>query len=220
MLQQLALFLLSLRQPTTGQVNLATLRVNDTLMDVASRSLGDFEQWSAIATLNGLTPPYPSPDNKAQAGQQVFLPGTTGTVASGTPVASYAANVLGTDYDFGPINGTQPAWTGDYQLITGLLNYARSVGRRLQTPIGTLIYHVTYGSRIPGEVGAVQSIDEAARLAAFGESAVMSDPRTASVLSATAVLQPGFLASFTAVAQPIGPGQTPVQLNETISPPV
>ena len=218
MLITLAQFLLALRQPVLSQITQAQVRAKDTLMDIAARNLGNFEQWSAIATLNGLTPPYPGADNTSLVGKQLLLPGSTGTVVSGASAPTYAANVLGTDYDFGPINGAQPVWTGDFRLITGLLNFARALGRRLQTPRGSLIYHVDYGSRIPPEVGAIQAQDEAQRISQFGVSALRSDPRTGTVQSATATILPGSQVSFQASVQPVGPGTQPVFLNETISP--
>lgn len=214
---QVAVFLLTLRQPQLAQVSLATLRNNETLQDLAARSVGDFEQWRSIATLNGLTPPYPGLGNAALAGQDLLLPGSSAAV-SGTATPSYAANVLGTDYDFGPINGSMPAWTGDFNLITGLLNFARAIGRRVQTPLGSLVYHSAYGSRIPGEVGAIAGQGEAAKLAAYAQSAINADPRTGKILSCTAQVQPGFLASVTAIVQPIGAAASPVSVNETISP--
>lgn len=230
MVFSLARFLLSLRRPVLEQVNLAGVRAGDSLMDIAARVLGDFEQWSAIAALNGLAPPYPGQDNGALVGKQVLLPSSTGTIVSGAAVPTYAANVLGTDYDFGPINtGIQvtglttapippsPPWTGDIQVITGLLNFARAIGRRLQTPVGSLIYHPTYGSRIPPEVGAIASLNEAQRLAAFGVSAIAADPRTGNILQPTAQLLPGFAATFQALVQPISPNSQAVLINETIS---
>lgn len=213
---QIALFLLSLRRPAASPPALATLRQNDSLMDLAARSTGSFENWAAIAALNGLQPPYPGPGNQALVGRQLLLPPQNGTPAAGAPLPNYAVDVLGVDLDFGPINGTMPTWTGDYQLISGYSNYARALGRRLQTSLGTLIYHTNYGSRIPPEVGAVQSSDEAARLQQFGRSAILADPRTGAILSSSAQVQPGFAASFAALVQPIGPGSTPVQTNEVI----
>lgn len=216
---QVAYLLLSLRAPITGAAATASLRRNETLMDLAARAAGGYEEWAAVAALNAISPPWPGPTNQgvAASGTSLLLPGSALPV-SGTPVPTYATNVLGVDFDFGPINGTQPAWIGDISLIVGYANLARSLGRRLQTPLGTLIYHPQYGSRIPPEVGAVQDGVEAQRLAAFGGAALSADPRVASVTSATASVQPGFLATFSGVVLPVGPGSSPVSVNETLSP--
>ena len=187
-------------------------------MDLAARQTGDFSEWSTIAAINRLQPPFPGPTNPALAlsGTPLFMPGSAPPLNPNATLPTYAANVLGIDYDFGPINGVQPSWLGDISLISGLTNYRRALGRRLQTTLGTLLYHRNYGSRIPPEVGAIQSTDEAARLAQYGKSALAADPRTANVLTAIATVQPGFLASFSGAVSPIGFGTTSVQINEVI----
>lgn len=214
---QLALLLLSFRTSNVSQPTTATLNNGESLQDLAARATGNFEDWTAIVTANGIRPPYPGATQQALAlsGTALFLSGN-GIFASGATAPTYAANVLGTDWDFGPVNGAQPAWLGDIQLITGYLNYARAIGRRLQTALGTLIYHTQYGSRIPPEVGAVQSATEASRLLQYGKSAIAADPRTGSILGASGSVQPGFQANFSALIQPIGPGAEPVTVNETI----
>lgn len=217
---QLALLLLSLRQPAIGVTNLATLLNNDTLLDFANRNTGDFENWTGIASANGLLPPWTGPAGAAY-GSQLFIP-APGTAAPTPGVAqpTYAANVLGTDYYFGPLNGDMPAWTGDYQLITGYQNLAISLGRRLQTTLGTLVYHSDFGSRIPPEVGNVQDTLTAGHIAAYGQSALLSDPRTGSVVSATATIPAGGLGlvSFNGLVLPIGQNSDAVEINQVISP--
>jgi len=224
----LALLLLSLRKAQVGTAATTSLRNNETLMDLAARNSGNFEDWQNIAAINGMAPPYPGPNNGSAVGATLLLPSAgTGIPAPGTPVPSYAANVLGTDYDFGPINvsvagqlaqGVMPPWAGDFNMIMGYPNFRRAIGRRLQTTLGTLIYHTNYGSRIPPEVGAIQSQDEAAKLAAFARSAITLDPRTGTIINVTATTQPGFLATISALLSPVGIGSSPVSINETLSP--
>jgi hypothetical protein len=68
-------------------------------------------------------------------------------------------------------------------------------------------------------VGAAAGADEAPKLAAFGNAAMLADPRTASTSNVAATLQPGFLASFSGVANPVGNNGTGgVNVNETINP--
>jgi hypothetical protein len=224
-MNNLANLLLALRQHNVVQPIIAELRNAESLADLANRTTSNFENWTAIAALNSLQPPYPGPTNQAIAlsGRQLFV--TNGLVAPGVlpdpddKHATYANNVLGTDWDWGPINGSQPVWNGDISLITGYYNFARSIGRRLQTPLGALIYHFTYGCRIPPEVGAIQSIDEASRLNQYGRSAIFADPRTGQILQSQATTQPGFLATFSATIAPVGPNtSSSVVVNETIGP--
>jgi hypothetical protein len=221
MLNQLAFLLLSLRQPAIGVVNLGALLNNDTLMDFAARETGNFENWTGIATENVLQPPWTGPGGAAY-GSQLYIPvpGSAPPTA-GVPQPTYAANVLGTDIYIGPINGEMPPWNGDFQLTTGYANLAISLGRRLQTTLGTLIYHSDFGSRIPPEVGNVQDDATAGHIASYGLSALMSDPRVLSVLSATAtIVQPSGLGevAFNGVVQPIGQGALGVSVNQVISP--
>jgi hypothetical protein len=218
---QIESFLLSLRSQPSTEINLTTLYANETLMDVAARALGDFELWPEIATLNNLVPPYTGPvaaPGLAAWGSQIVLPGPTiSQTALGQP-PSYLANFLGTDLYVGPINGPMPPWNGDFQTITGYNNLAWALGRRLQTTLGKLIYHSNYGSRIPPEVGNIQTQQTAARIAAFGKSAILSDPRVGQVLSATAALRQNGQIAFNGKIQPAGFGTTPISVNETISP--
>ena len=221
-INQLAALLLSLRVHNVVQPTTATLRNPESLADLAARTTGNFENWTVIAALNQITPPYPGPYNQkvALSGQQLFTSQSIATPGilpdPDSSGVSYAANVLGTDWTWGPINGAQPIWTGDIALISGYYNYAAAIGRRLQTSLGDLIYHTDYGSRIPPEVGAVQSADEASRLLQYGNSAILADPRTGTINSSIATTQPGFLATYAASVTPIGPGASPVSVNEVI----
>lgn len=217
---KIAYLMLSLRKPQTGQISLTTLRNNETLMDVAARTTGNFENWQEIAALNGLSPPYVgavSSSGVAGWGSQLVLP-VPGTALSSTgSTPSYAANFLGIDLYVGPINGVMPPWNGDFQTIVGYANLAWALGRRLQTTQGSLIYHPAYGSRIPPEVGAVQTTQTAGHVTAYGKSALLSDPRVASVPSATTSIQANSLVAFNATVKPSGFETQNVTLNEVIS---
>lgn len=217
----IATLLLSLRQPLTSQVNLTTLRVNETLFDVAARALGNYELWPDIATLNGLAPPYVGAVTSvgiAGWGSQLVLP-TPGTDVSaiGT-LPDYSANFLGNDLYVGPINGVMPPWTGDFQIIGGYANLSWALGRRLQTTLGNLKYHPSYGCRIPPEVGNIQSNTTIGHINAYGISAIKSDPRVSSVVAATSTLAGNGSVQFVSSVQPGGFQSTPVGINEVIAP--
>lgn len=218
---KIAVLLLSLRQPLTSRINITTLRVDETLIDVAARALGNFELWPQIATLNGLKPPYvgavASP-GVAAFGTQLILP-TPGTQISaiGT-LPNYNTNFLGNDLYIGPINGSMPPWAGDFQIIGGYKNLAWALGRRIQTNLGSLMYHPAYGCRIPPEVGAVQSNVTIGHINAFGKSALQSDPRVASVISTTSSLGVNGAVQFVAQVQPGGFQTSTVGINEVIAP--
>lgn len=221
MAQQIAHFLLILRNPQTTKINLAVVNHGDTLMDIAARYLGDFEQWQAIAALNNLVPPYIGPftiPGVAGYGSKIVLPNSTTSLSAVGSTISYINNFLGVDLYLGPIDEPMLAWAGDFQVISGYQNLKISLGRRLQTTLGSLIYHSDYGSRIPPEIGNIESTDEAVRIATFGRSALLSDPRVQSVLNVTAQQMANYQIAFQGTVIPAGLNTTTINLNEVIGP--
>ena len=224
-LQQFNTLIMSLRQVVTAQLRLGTVRQGDTLMSFANRELGDYTAWRQVAQLNGLEPPYISNVKGpaiATPGQQLFLPppNSTSDLAPETgPVASYVTNYLGVDQYLGPLNQPMILWTGDYQIISGYQNLALSLGRRLQTTLGQLMYHSEFGSRIPPEVGNIASGDVTALLVQYTTSALLSDPRVNRVVSCTVELLGNYSVEINAVVLPNGLGQEEVTVNEVIGPP-
>lgn len=217
--QQLQNFILTVDRPTAQPIELATILTGDSLMDVASRSLGDYTKWSEIATINKLQPPFIAPTSQPGVvgwGKKVVLPLPGGQPTPGF-VPDYLLNFLGVDVYFGPINGDMPPWTGDFQLISGYDNIRWALGRRMQTTLGKLIYHPDYGCRIPPEVGNVQTNDTAGYIAAFGKSCLLSDPRVSAVPSATVSLEPNFALAFAGSVQLAGFGANPITINEVIN---
>ncbi len=184
----------------------ATSQQNQGLMDIASANLGNFEDWSNLTT--GIPAPW---------GAGALAPGTQVPLVSGTSAATQA-QILGTDINIGPQNGSMPPWTGDYQTLSGIINYSAAIGRRLATPLGALIYHPNFGSRIPPEIGQVLTVGAQSLITAYGKSAIASDPRTQQIISAQTSLLSGQAVLFSANVQPIGPGLNPVQINEVLSP--
>jgi phage baseplate assembly protein W len=128
-------------------------------------------------------------------------------------------NYLGVDIYLGPLNQPRVPWTGDYQIISGYQNLRISLGRRLQTTIGQLIYHSEFGSRIPPEVGSIGSQDVTALLVEYTKSALQSDPRVNQIVSCTVTLLGNYSVVINAVVLPNGLGQEEVTVNEVIGPP-
>lgn len=191
--------------PTT--VATVTIRNNDSLMSIAARVLGDYTQWQSIAQANNLLPPYiaaTASPGVAGWGQTIYLPVTSGTQTN-VPAASYEATYLGTDLWYGSINSDMIVWTGDFQTIASYQNLAFSLGRRLQTTLGTLIYHSDFGSRIPPEIGAVATSNTLGYLGAYAESALASDSRVSQVLSVTVNATSGYLITIVGSVLPNGP---------------
>ncbi len=219
-LQELNTALVSLRQQVTGNIQLATVRQNDNLMDIAARTLGDFEQWTNIASTNNLQPPYITSSATSittAPGQQLFLP-TTGTVQTQGTVPSYTLNYLGVDIYYGPINQDLTEWAGDFQLISGYNNLAFSLGRRLQTTLGSLLYHRDFGSRIPPEVGAITDSNTLSYITAYAKSALLSDPRVNQVINASTVAYQNYAINVQATVLPNGAGTQTANVNEVLGP--
>ena len=108
-------------------------------------------------------------------------------------------------------------WLGDFQIITGYLNLQHALIRRLKTPIGSLIYHINYGSRIPDEIGNVTSINTSGHLNDYAESAVLADPRVQSLTDSVALYKENQTVQLRLTVQPQGNGQS-INLNEVIQP--
>lgn len=178
------------------------------LMDIASQNLGDFEKWQGL--VGSLPPPW---------GAGSIPTGTVVSLQPGSQANLAYAQILGTDIELGSQNQPMPQWSGDFNVAIGVRNYAEALGRRLATTLGSLVYHPLYGSRIPPEVGNVESNGAAALICAFGQSAILSDPRTDSVVSASATSISGNTSAiaFQATVKPVGPGTTAVTLNEVIT---
>lgn len=216
---QFASFLLTARSQPLDQVQLGTLLMNNSLMDFAAKNLGDYSQWTEVIDTNNLVPPFISQTpatNEASPGQQLFLPNGRQTVNVLPQQPTYELNFLGTDIYYG--SSTQDlSWGGDFQLITGYSNLQKALLRRLQTPIGTLIYHLVYGSRIPMELGNVVSFTISDHMNAYAESALLGDPRVQSIPSSKATYTPKSGVQMELQVQPQGNGAS-LNLNEVISP--
>lgn len=219
--------LVSLRDTVVAEgLRLGTVRMGDTsLMTFAAREMNDYTAWTAIAALNGLEPPYlgtVAAPGVAVAGQQLFLPPANGAAilpAVSPRVPSYLINYLGVDRYLGPMNAPMLAWQGDYQVITGYQNLTMSLGRRLQTTLGNLIYHNLYGSRVPPELGAITDDTIGALLVEYTNSCLLSDPRVNNIVSCIYQFLGNYSVEIEAVVLPNGLGQTSVAVNEVIGPP-
>lgn len=156
--------------PEVSSPNFTYSRQGENLMDIANRSLGDYEQWQTLATINNIQGGEIIP-----TGTQVFL----------QPIGNYSPpslnSAMGTDIYIGDGNGIMPPWNGDFQIITGLKNLNYALERRLLTTLGTFVYHPNYGSRIPPEVGNIQSTQTASQIGAFAQAAILADPRVAGI---------------------------------------
>ena len=187
-------------------VTVITAMQNDSLPNIANRALGNYALWPEIAALNSIPPPY-----TLTAGQQLFLPPSTN--ANGSVPPNYLTNYLGVDLYYGPMGSDMLPWTGDFFLVSGYKNLEISLGRAIMTTQGTLLYHPTYGSRVPPEVGAIETANTATHLGAFANSAILADPRVNGILKWTVSMQPNNEIAYTSLVQPNGINASSVKLN-------
>ncbi|MHB1952940.1 MAG: hypothetical protein ACYCOU_04255 [Sulfobacillus sp.] len=216
---QLNTLILSIKAQLSSNIAVATLPMGKTLMDVAAAKLGNYEDWTSIAAVNQLNPPYIGVGaNLAEPGSRIFLQAPT--TSSGTPVnpPNYEINYLGIDLYYGPLNQDMLPWTGDFQTIQGYQNLSLSLGRRLQTTLGTLMYDSEFGSRIPPEIGEIQSQDTAAHILAYASSALLSDPRVQTVASASVIRNPDGSINYSGVVIPNGSSGNGANVNEVLQP--
>lgn len=182
--------LLSVMASNTQVLDTAKLYSGQSLMDVANKALGDFNQWQQIAITNGLLPPYtsatPGP-NVASTGDILLLPGQN----SATPAGNYLNNFLGVDINIGPPGGVMPPWAGDFQTVNGFTNLRWALARRILTPITGLLYHPDYGSYVSTYLGKPLTATNANIIIAYVNAALLSDTRVKSVVSLVPVLLTG-----------------------------
>lgn len=216
--------LVNLRNSTPAKVRTAIVVQNDTIMSFASRTLGDFERFTEIIALNGLVPPYISSQKTtgvAAPGDKLFLPTVSGTANTDTSssIPDYLSGVLGVDLYLGPSGADMLTWTGDFQTISGYSNLSLSLGRRLQTPLGSLDTHMEYGSRIPGALGAIAAASVSGHLQAYASAAITTDPRVDQIAQLTVTYSSNFAVSVTATVVPVGPGSSmaSVSIAENVS---
>ena len=187
-------------------VRVITAQQNDSLPNIANRLMGNYALWQQIATLNGIPPPY-----TVTEGQQIFLPPSTN--AQGGVPPNYLTNYLGVDLYYGPMDQDMTPWTGDFQTIAGYQNLSFALTRAILTTQGTLIYHPHYGSRVPPEVGAIQTADTAAHIGVFANSTILSDPRVNKITQWEIVMLPGNQIGYNATITPNGAAAASTRLN-------
>ena len=227
-ISQLTLAVTNLRSTPPEQVRLVVVRRGDTLMRIAARELGDFERFQELAVLNSLVPPYIADQPSAGIagpGQQIYVPTTTTTATQAVQTSNYRApsyerSYLGVDFYYGPLDLDMAPWTGDLRTIAGYDNLGFSLGRRIKTPIGAMIWHSAFGSRIPAEIGQIMTLSQATSsyLGAYAASAIQSDPRVQSISNLTvSVIPQDYAFSITADVTPNGAQSAATSVDEVFA---
>lgn len=179
-----------------AKVRRYTVNNGDTLQSIAQSQLGDASRWTEIAVLNDLQYPFIAPlgekiPKTITPGSYLFLPeDITYDDTTDNKVESYENDLFGTDIlltgsetNMSYMNGGEfeATLSGDLQTVSGLQTLKLDLLHRLTTPVGTLIYHPTYGSNFLDIVGT--KVDSTWKTKASLELSrcFLSDPRVVDV---------------------------------------
>lgn len=127
----------------------------DTLQSIAARELGDARQWSTLAWLNDLIPPYLTRD-ASQVRPGVLLTGSTIRVPSAS--AEVDAGVFPDEVfqaDCHLHNGAFQFSAGDFAIVSGRANLHQALSNLIATSRGELIFHAEYGANLQSLIGAL-----------------------------------------------------------------
>jgi hypothetical protein len=163
--------------PAPGVRNVL-IQFNDTLHRLALREMGDASRWVELIILNDLRPPYlaaTASDGVLAYGGQIKIPAPGG----GVSINASADDVLGTDL---LLTGRRlSVANGDFAVVSGIKNFSQALVIRVTVEKRELGFHPEFGCWVRsllGNIGGQRSV----RLAAFYvKSALMEDPRVASV---------------------------------------
>lgn len=190
-----------INRPLAG-FRLVEVRNGDTLQIIAARELGSASRWRDLITINGLEWPYLTGD-AAAAKDSVKLYGSLIAVPAAATSASAEIDpdaVFKTDIKLD--GGFLVVDGNDLAAVSGRDNYKQAIQNRIATEQGELIFHLPYGCGIRRMLGAVNGPTAAILAAQYVKSAVLSDPRTASINSSVATVS-GDVISVKTEAVPI-----------------
>ena len=168
---------------------------NETLRDIAKRTMGDEAYWKMLAILNNLKPPYistASGDGVLAGGDKILIPkrADPGDISSvpvdnNTDAASeelspilkkYGRDIRlsngssGTDYaDF------EVSQSGDLDTVEGIANVEQAIMIKVATEQGELSLHPTFGAAYP--VGTKLSLSQMQEFALNTRRTLLDDPR-------------------------------------------
>ncbi len=116
-------------------------------------------------------------------GATLLVPATSASVSA----VADPVDAFGTDLDLAGGELAADA-NGDFALISGRDNLKQAIGSRIETPLRTLLFHLDYGCGVDRLKGGGNGPTSGVLGAKYVRSALRSDRRIASVLSATATI--------------------------------
>lgn len=176
------------------------VRPSDSLLTIALRELGDASQWTELAALNGLKPPYIGPvaaPGVVQPGALIKVPSPSGYVSTD----SDATQVFRADVAL--VGGRLQVSGGDLACVKGPANLRQALGVRIEVDQQELLFHPEFGCRVRRMLGRGGGQAAALLAAKYVKSALQADDRVAAVKSAQATLN-GDRISVDATVEAVG----------------
>lgn len=201
----------------------------DTLHNIAQRHTGDVSNWVDIVAYNNLKYPYITdsvgkkkerPESLLTIGDIIYIPlraysGEEVDVEENTDnVGRSLNNKLGMDLKLSSmyyesstsdgVFGLVGDGAGDIGLTKGRLNVVQAVLLRLNTRLGSLVNHETYGSNIHRIIGSKTTVMTQKLLDNEIESTIRKDGRVSNVIKEhSEMLADGYMGEFTVELQSV-----------------
>jgi len=173
----------------------------ETIQEFALRETGDANNWTLIADINGLRPPYFTSESALTGdgvvlyGASIIVPAATQMATSTDPNRLFEADLLLTD-------GLLSFDDNDLSTVSGVANLTQSLRHALDTRSSEIIRHPEYGCRVYELLG-VKGIDVSSALGReFVSGTLLRDERVERVSDASASLS-GDTLRIVAKANPI-----------------
>lgn len=174
----------------------------DTLQAIALRELGDASQWSNLAWLNGLVPPYLT-DNPQAARTGVLVTGASIRVPAATSRVDAGVNPEDVFLvDCALPKGQFEFENGDFAMVSGRANLSQAIAHRMMTDHGELLFHGTYGANLGRLKGSINGPALEMVGADYARESLLDEERIQSVKSVVATTA-GDVLSINAEVAPI-----------------
>jgi phage baseplate assembly protein W len=149
----------------------------DTLQRIAAREMNDASQWSTLAHLNELVPPYfIEPDQPATAGllrygDMLMVPAASASIGGVTDPD------LVFEKDCALTAGLLTSENGDFVVVGGRANLRQALQHRIRTDQGELIFHPEYRCLVHRLIGAMNGPTAGLLAGEYVKAALLRDSR-------------------------------------------
>jgi phage baseplate assembly protein W len=179
----------------------------DTLQQLSQRYLDDVNRWVELAVLNELEYPFivddtrgeNTPDNVKALGELILIPMELSDLIENLPKYELQEGydrLLGEDislFDFrdtinlgdGYQGEMEANNRGDLKTVKGIQNLKQAIMIRLCTPLGSLLHHPNFGSRIQEYLGQKDTFQNTYKIKLEIERVIRGDERVSDIVIET-----------------------------------